>query len=368
MQQHIDVHLVFRYGMDRSKEANIIRFESFRDVVESSFPILKQKMEFDEISTILILQIKGSDVHPKVRHPDFFYQRDHEKVLAGKKKVGQPINKKTQLDITAPLDLPPQHSPVTSLVTPGPEMAIHHPVEIFHPIEQRWIKKRMKIQPKVEVANGPAPDQARLLIGGTDSDTWSSELWANMGHYSSDKWGHIIFVRSGSRTPLCFSIPRNLQLEELLLDGGKRRGASHRFRHLTGSPVKKSLVIVGPKPVDESLALEYMYIVTQADQPGWVKIGKTTQDPKSRLRGYNNGPVVYDMNYIFQTSNCDKAEKEVMKRLNLLGVEKKGNEWYHLGSLQPAISVIQEVIKLYPPPVKMDLEPILFSASSWAFA
>ena len=56
--------------------------------------------------------------------------------------------------------------------------------------------------------------------------------------------------------------------------GGKRRGASHRFRHLTGSPVKKSLVIVGPKPVDESLALEYMYIVTQADQPGWVKIGK----------------------------------------------------------------------------------------------
>ena len=79
----------------------------------------------------------------------------------------------------------------------------------------------MKIQPKVSVANGPAPDQARLLIGGTDKDSWSSELWANMGHYEKDKWGHIIFVRSGKETPLCFSLPRNLQLEELLLDGGK---------------------------------------------------------------------------------------------------------------------------------------------------
>tara|TARA_B100001559_G_scaffold313409_1_gene312384 strand:- start:2691 stop:3755 length:1065 start_codon:yes stop_codon:yes gene_type:complete len=352
--------------MDNSDLMNHYRFESFKSVVQSSFPILTKKISFDEISTILILQIKGSDVHPKSRHPDFFYQRDHPKVIGLEKKFGQPINKKTQIDITAPLNLPPEKSPVTSLVTPGPEMAIYHPVEIFHPIERQWMVKRMKIQPKIEVANGPAPDQARLLIGGTDSNSWSSELWANMGHHSKDKWGHIIFVRSGKRNPLCFSIPRNLQLEDLLLDGGKRRGESSRFRHLTGSPVKKSLVIVGPSPVDESLALEYMYIVTQADQPGWVKIGKTTQDPKSRLRGYNNGPVVYDMNYIFPTSNCDKAEKEILKRLNLLGVEKKGNEWYNLGSLQPAISVIKEVIKLYPPPVKMALEPILSSSESWA--
>ena len=42
---------------------------------------------------------------------DGFY---HE-VLAGKKTIGQPINKKTQIDITAPLDLPPEFSPVTSL-------------------------------------------------------------------------------------------------------------------------------------------------------------------------------------------------------------------------------------------------------------
>ena len=350
------------------KDSNHIRFESFKKIINYSFPALTEKVDFDEISTILILQIKGSDVHPKVRHPDFFYQRDHPKVLAGEKTLGQPINKKTQIDITAPLNLPTEQSPVTSLVTPGPETAKHHPIELFHPLDKKWITKLMKIQPKAEVANGPAPDQARLLIGGTDSDSWSSELWANMGHYESDKWGHIVFVRSGKGTPICFSIPKNILLEELLLEGGKRRGESHRFRHLTGSPFKKSLVIVGPKPVDKSLSLEYMYIVTHADQEGWVKIGKTTQeDPKNRLRQYNQGPVVFDMNYIFATSNCHKAEKEVMKRLDQLGVNKRANEWYNLGALHPAISVIQEVIKLYPPPVKIELKPILFSKASWAY-
>lgn len=349
-------------------DLNKLRFSVFKSVIRSSFPILTEKIYFRDISTILILQVKGSDVHPKVRHPSYFYQKDHQKVLDGVKAIGQPINKKTQLDITASLNLPPELSPVSSLVTPGPELAIHHPVEIFHPLEHRWTTKRMKIQPYVLYAKGPAPGQARLLIGGTDHDSWSSELWANMGHYSSDKWGHIIFVRSGNGTPLCFSIPRNIQLEELLLNGRNRRGESSRFKHLTGSPIKKSLVIVGPKPVDKSLAMEYMYIVTQADRPGWVKIGKTTQDPKKRLIGYNNGPIVYDMNYIFQTSNCDKAEKEVKERLDLLGAEKRGNEWYYLGSLEPAISVIQEVIKLYPPPVKVIIAPILNSENSWALA
>ena len=95
-------------------------------------------------------------------------------------------------------------------------------------------------------------------------------------------------------------VTKNLQLEELLLDGGKRRGESKRFRHLSGSPVRKSLVITGPKPVHKSLAIEYIYTVTQSEQKGWVKIGKTTQDPKSRLNGYNTGPITFDMNYILQ--------------------------------------------------------------------
>lgn len=347
---------------------NQFRLNTFKDVINESFPKLYDKVKFEDISTVLILQIKGSDVHPSNRHPDYFYQADHQLVISGKKKIGQPINKKTQIDITAPLNLPPEQSPVTALVTPGPQTAKFHPIEIFHPITQRWIKKNMKIQPTVDIANGPAPDQARLLIGGTDSNSWSSELWANMGHYELDKWGHIIFVRSGSRTPICFSIPRNHSLEDLLLDGRKRRGQSNRFRHLTGSPSQKSLVIVGKKEIDKSLSIEFMYIVTQPRENGWVKIGKTKQkDPKSRLNGYNNGPVKYDMNHIFITSDCDRAEKEIMKRLDQLGTPKKGNEWYLLGSLTPAISVIKEVIKLYPPPVLMNYNPIINSekGTSW---
>ena len=347
---------------------NQSRLNTFKNAINNSFPKLYEKVKFEDISTVLILQIKGSDVHPSKRHPDFFYQADHKLVLSGKKKTGQPINKKTQIDITAPLNLPPEQSPVTALVTPGPQTAKFHPIEIFHPITQRWITKNMKIQPNVQIANGPAPDQARLLIGGTDSSSWSSEVWANMGHYETDKWGHIIFVRSGSRTPICFSIPRNLALEDLLLDGGKRRGPSERFRHLVGSPIQKSLVIVGEKAIDKSFSIEFMYIVTNPSENGWVKIGKTKQkDPRSRLNGYNNGPVKYDMNYIYVTSDCDRAEKEVMKRLDQLGTTKRGKEWYKLGALTPAISVISEVIKLYPSPVSLQYDPIINSekGTSW---
>lgn len=344
------------------------RLSTFKKVIDRSFPKLFERVRFEDISTILILQIKGSDVHPRNRHPDFFYQADNPKVISGEKRIGQPINKKTQLDITAPLDLPTEQSPVTALVTPGPQTATYHPVEIFHPIDKDWVVKNMKVQPNVDNASGPAPNQARLLIGGTDLNSWSSELWANMGHYESDKNGHIIFVRSGKDTPVCFTIPRNLDLENLLLDGGNRRGPSIRFKHLVGTPSRKSLVIVGKKPVHKSLSIEFMYIVTQPGYKGWVKIGKTKQNnPKNRLDGYNNGPVQYDMNHIFVTSDCDSVEKEVIRRLNQLGTAKKGNEWYELGALAPAISVISEVIKLHPSPVSLKYPPIRNSSvgSSW---
>ena len=120
---------------------NQSRLNTFKNVIKKSFPKLYDKVKFEDISTVLILQIKGSDVHPSKRHPDYFYQADHQLVISGKKKIGQPINKKTQIDITAPLNLPPEQSPVTALVTPGPQTAKFHPIEIFHPITQRWINK-----------------------------------------------------------------------------------------------------------------------------------------------------------------------------------------------------------------------------------
>ena len=44
--------------MDNSNLANYNRFEVFKSVIETEFPILERKIEFDEISTILVLQIK----------------------------------------------------------------------------------------------------------------------------------------------------------------------------------------------------------------------------------------------------------------------------------------------------------------------
>ena len=71
------------------------------------------------------------------------------------------------------------------------------------------------------------------------------------------------------------------------------------------------------------------------------------------------------MNYIFLTSNCDEAEKEVLKRLNQIGFDKKRQEWFRLGSLEIAKKVIVEVIKSYPPPLNMDIKPIIISDRSW---
>ena len=71
---------------------------TFKNVIDDKFPSLFKKISFNEISTILILQIKGGDVHPNNRHPNI-------------------KGKKTQIDITASMKLPPEQSPVCALVT-----------------------------------------------------------------------------------------------------------------------------------------------------------------------------------------------------------------------------------------------------------
>lgn len=343
-------------------------YEKLKGHLDRAFPKIWEQIDPKSVTTALLIQIKGSDVHPSVRHPDFSYQSDHPRVLAGKKKVGQPINKKTQVDITAPIHVPGGISPVTALFTPG--AAVHNPVTIFHPLRKEWVKLRIKIQPQKASVNGPAPDQARLLLGGRDPNSWSSELWGNMGHYSKDERGFILFIRRGSEAPFSFSLPRHQTLEELLMEHGVskgRRGPSVRFKHLVGSPISKSAAIGGPGDVPSGLVLEHMYVVTTPNEIGWVKIGRTEKKPKQRLRGYLQGPVVYDMNFICGTSDCVAAEDEVKVRLDMLGVEKRGREWYKLGSTEPAVRVIKEVVKLYPPPVDIKIDPIIISEKSWSY-
>ena len=340
--------------------------------IERLDPEILQGLDIGEAQLSLVIQIKGSDVHPSQRHPDFFYQNDHPMVMAGKKSVGQPINKKTQVDITAPMHLPSGISPTSALFT-SKSSGIHQPVRIFHPKKRAWMDTYLKIQPQVMVANGPAPDQTRLLLGGTDPDSWSSELWGNMGHHEDDRNAFIIIVKIPNQPPICFSLPRDGDLEHLLMEHGSSSGRwewpAGRFFHMDDTPRSKAAVVEGPNSeVEMDFTIEFVYIVTNPMAPGWVKIGKTTQNPSARLGGYKNGPIDFDMNYILPTSNCDSAEKDIIARLDLLGVQKKGNEWYKLGSLLPARGALDAAVSTYPCNVP-GLKPfkIINNSESWVF-
>ena len=96
-------------------------------------------------------------------------------------------------------------------------------------------------------------------------------------------------------------------------------------------------------------------------------MGKTKRKPMERLMGYDQGPDFYDMNYIAATSDCDNAEKEMLRRIRLLGFETAGKEWFKMGAIDVAVSVIQTVAKLYPTPVYVEIDPIVRSTESWAY-
>ena len=63
--------------MDVSDVANQHRFDTFIRVIRTEFRPLFDRLDAEDISTVLLLQIKGSDVHPSQRAPDFFYHREH---------------------------------------------------------------------------------------------------------------------------------------------------------------------------------------------------------------------------------------------------------------------------------------------------
>tara|TARA_S200000501_G_scaffold301520_1_gene288779 strand:- start:1130 stop:2185 length:1056 start_codon:yes stop_codon:yes gene_type:complete len=346
-------------------------YERLRMHIDRHFPRAWERVNPDGVSIGLIIQIRGSDVHPDVRHPDFFWKKGDPQVVSGKAKEGRMRNKKTQIDITGSSFLDAEVSPVSALFGEGDQTGIYHPVVFFDPVEKKWIDDRT-IKLGTKIPNGPSSTQSRLLLGGvSEPDSWSTGLWAKMGHYDEDKFGFIVFLREGKSTPVSFSLRNHSDLEDLLLEHGASRGQRNsrnlegRMRHQAGAPRSKSAVIKGPSKIPTSLRLEFMYVVTSPDKKGWVKIGRTEQSPRSRLRQYNNGPVVYDMNFIIGTSDCKKSEREVMKRLNMLGTDKTGLEWYRLGSIGPAIDVIKEVVKAYPPVTNVDYGPIILSEGSW---
>ena len=352
-------------------------FATLKTHLDTHFPSVWSKINSKEVTTALLIQVKGSDVHPNQRHTRYFYPPGHSK--AGNKK-----NKKTQIDITGSSNSsdPNFISPVTAILPITGAVGKYHPVTVFNPSSKTWVNTHIKYNAIVATHAGPAKGQSRRLWGGSDPNSWSSNLWAHVGNEKTDKWGFILFLREGWKNPVSFHLPNHSTLEQLLIDHGSSRTERHtkktdRFGHLCGSPKTSKVVIPGPG-ISKPIGLQYMYVVTWPGTPSRVKIGESTQLPLHRLRGYDT-PNQADMHLIYLTSDCKTAEKEVQKRLKMAGYTLHRPKVRDLFDLPAGISDVTHVIQvvknvidtMYPPPSGTGFAhictPIIRSKTSWAY-
>ena len=86
------------------------------------------------------------------------------------------------------------------------------------------------------------------------------------------------------------------------------------------------------------------YVITNAAYPEWVKVGFTSKsEMTSRLRVYQTGSPFRDYEVYHQVlfDDAKSAEKEVHKRLKMMGAQKK-NEWFKI-SKKLAANIIDAV-------------------------
>ncbi len=86
------------------------------------------------------------------------------------------------------------------------------------------------------------------------------------------------------------------------------------------------------------------YVITNAAYPEWVKVGFTSKsEMTSRLRVYQTGSPFRDYEVYHQVlfNDAKSAEKEVHKRLKMMGAQKK-NEWFKI-SKKLAANIIDAV-------------------------
>lgn len=86
------------------------------------------------------------------------------------------------------------------------------------------------------------------------------------------------------------------------------------------------------------------YVITNAAYPEWVKVGFTSKsEMTSRLRVYQTGSPFRDYEVYHEVlfDDAKSAEKEVHKRLKLMGAQKK-NEWFKI-SKKLAANIIDAV-------------------------
>ena len=338
-------------------------FDKLKTHLDEVFPAIWDEIDPHQVTTALLIQVKGTDVHPNQRH------ERHSK------------SKKTQIDLTGPLSTRNSDyiSPAAAILPLSVLTGMHHPVRVYHPIDKIWIETRIKYNAQVVNLAPPGPGNERRLWGGTDPNSWTDNLWRHIGNEDNDKFPFIIFLREGWNDPRSFALPRSGLLEQLLIENGPSKGIyekeTGRFAHHKGSPITSKVVISGPS-INKETGHQFVYVVTWPDTRGVVKIGESKQIPMQRLNGYDVGPHQADMNLILLTSDCVNAEKEIQKRLKLAGykIATKGKKDLFgfpsgVNNADQVISIVKEVVNtMYPPPPNVRaFEPIIRSKSSWAY-
>lgn len=325
-------------------------FEALKNHLDSEFPEIWRQVDPAGVTTVLLIQIKGGDVHPDNRDPS----------ISGNK---------TQVDVTGARQ-ESLANPTTALFCGevNLEGLTRWPVKAWDSKSKKWVSTDVKVSGIGQA--GPKTTHQRIKLGGRDPDTWSSIVWANMGHYENDPNGFILFVREGMTSPPhSFSLPDHETLRGLLLEHGANRAT-------------KSVAINGIWDSDvlhQKTDAEYVYAATNPSmtgpRAGWIKIGGTGRSPIERLKEYDDAFEYYDMNYIRMTSDWRNTEKEIIRRLELVGLERKSGidsrgkktEWFKSDSIEVIQSCIDNVVKLYSHPDDVKLEPIIRSrpGESW---
>jgi len=124
------------------------------------------------------------------------------------------------------------------------------------------------------------------------------------------------------------------------------------------SSKSKAAMIVG-KRYTQIPNSQFIYIVQNPLDSSWVKIGKTTQEPIQRLKQYDQGPFQRNMPHIRRTSNCNDAEKDILKNIRALNPIQRANEWFQI-PLELAKNAVNAVVdNAYPHPNTQPIHPII---------
>lgn len=93
----------------------------------------------------------------------------------------------------------------------------------------------------------------------------------------------------------------------------------------------------------------YLYIITNPNFPGWVKVGTTTNF-KARLQGYQTSSPYrdYKVEFLLKHPNYLEAEKRIQESMKMFCLERK-NEWF-LVDLQVAKTRLEEDLENFNNP------------------